>query len=464
MKRSTIPTDRFLISFALCMALLLAGFDTHAYAGGETGSSETAGQPLSAEVFALPLSRFRSSGVLEDTMKTKQWETDFINPLKNPMGLPLATGKNPVGSCVQRGSYNAGTYSLIAELGEIEIPISPIPSESRSHKGGRLSYRTGSSGNSLRLAAFTATNDRYARTVAATERTTRESILAGMSGEFGFFAEKARIATSFVTGGETSRPHYGERFMHGMAGNKSKFSALLDPFAGKIVADAEIVLSDLDSNLADTSGAVHERTCRLKIGGKAGPENIPVNWEYGKLFYTCSGNSSGVPDSSSDADTISGGLRYLKGLLDVGLKAAYSRQTYRTSYITETSATSFSFSPRLLFGDLTISPSLSMNRCYSYLNNLRSDTYAFNLDAKGYLLERKLNYELRGSFRQLESGSSATKQTVATNFKIPARFLNFFPLFGSPSLDIKGEYSRTNSETAIPERNDVSLFVTLNSF
>jgi hypothetical protein len=463
MKRCMIPVYICFISFVLCIALLLVESDAHAYTDGEPEPSDTISRPLFAEGFALPPARYRASEVPENTAKSKQWEIEFISLRKNPVGLQLVTGKNLAGSTVQKGSYKVGTYSLLAELGEIEISTPPVPFKSLTNKGGRLSFHTGFSGNSLRLSAFTATNNRYAAPPAAGERTSCDSILAGMSGEFGFFAEKARIGTSFVTGGETTRPQSGETFVHGRAGKASKFFALLDPFTGRLTADAEVVLSTMDNDLADTSGAVHVATHKLKIGGDLGIAGIPMHWEYRKLISTGSMDPSGVSSYTLAADTVSGNVRYKAGPLDIGLQAAYSRQNRQTISTEETSKTSFVFSPQLLLGSLTLSPSFSLDRRYSYLTNLHTETYAFNLGAKGCLLESKLDCELRGSYRQLDSGYSATKHTVATNFRIPAPFLNFFTLFGSPSLDIKGEYSRAGSEAAIIGQNDFTLFVTLSS-
>jgi hypothetical protein len=278
MNRFIIHVEGIFISIALC-TLLLFGCGTDAHAGSETESSPPALRLSLGDTLALPLTSYGLAGGHEDFAATRPWKVELITRQGNPEDVPPVSGAGLPASVVQKGNYRGETYTLLAELGDVEIPKSPIPFGGLPHKGGRVSLRTGSSGNSLLLSTFTATTDHFAETLAIPRDTLHEDMLAGVSAELSIFTDRVRIGTSFVTGTETFLYKDKEGREETGKGNRTGISTRIDPFAGTLVADAEIYLSNLESETPDKSDASYDTGYALKVGGKTGSYSYEAGYK-----------------------------------------------------------------------------------------------------------------------------------------------------------------------------------------
>jgi hypothetical protein len=538
MNRFTIHVAGIFLSFAICIMLLFAGFDCDAYTRGENESSAPALQLLLPDTCALPLTLGRVAEAGLNSAETNPWKVEFTNRPEVYAGFPVFSSGYLPTSVIQKGIYRGESYSLIAELGNMEINRSPVPSSSVSYKGGRISFRTEHSGHSLLLSTFTATSDRFKETLAVPRDTLHEDMVAGVSGELGVFADKVRIGTSYVTGTDTTLFPGKEGREELGKGNRTGIFTHIDPFAGGLVADAEFNFSNLESDTPDKYDASCDRGYALKLGGKTGsygyevgfkdpvPEYsifegeivrdhrkvfsigsrgdfgphslvinlsrssartqattifarslanegalsytykgikvLPLGLEYRKRFSTETYGSESNSPNEYESDSISGNVRYVSGFLDWGLRGTFSQLTDHTTKKKEQTTSALSFQPRLVFTDITISPDVSINRSNCITAGQRVDTYSFKLGAKRCNKKEKVDYEVNGGLTQTVSNPTDGILNIITgNLRISAPFLNFFTLLGSPSLNIKGEYSRDNGKSPTPGQNDFTLFISL---
>jgi hypothetical protein len=245
MKHKTVHAcEGWINTVVLCMILLPLAGDVYAYPDSEIQSSVIAERKHSSESSGSSSTEQILTSRLAIPANPVHWEVEFFTRQVKPGVLPITATDRLPGYFVQRGKLRNGTYSLLAEMGNIELsglhgPITPLP-----HKGVKLQLGTSAPGNSITLEVFTAKSAQLPDVIAAGQKSAHETLLIGTTGVFSFLSEKTIIRTSFLTVRDT--PDVPAKSGMAKTGNAAGISARVDPFAGMLVANTELVFSSLD--------------------------------------------------------------------------------------------------------------------------------------------------------------------------------------------------------------------------
>jgi len=208
------------------------------------------------------------------------WKKEFtFTPSSDPVQYAPA-------HLVQRGEFRVKGMSLLAEMGDIRISETSNTIHDHSRRGGRLALETGNSGNALRLGTFASSGAGPA-----------EGMLLGATAEMSLLAESARFKTIYLSERQALQPgvkpaEFGER-----RGDVLGFVAVLEPFQGKLGAEAELDLAVYDPDSADEAAAYRDTTCRLKVAGEWGRYRYQALYERTGPDYRLMGGKGPRRDS-----------------------------------------------------------------------------------------------------------------------------------------------------------------------
>lgn len=171
---------------------------------------------------------------------------------------------------LQRGEYGGSGYRFLAEMGDLQLKQTRNTLQQVQGRGGRFSFLTGGSGSRGTFETFAASG---------AHGPGPDDTLVGATGELSLLDESARIKTIFLSGRksldkEGRWPTAGAR-----KGDVVGFVAHLEPFRGRLSAEAEYDYSVYDGNTSDQTSALHDSACRLKLSGGWGPSRYTALYE-----------------------------------------------------------------------------------------------------------------------------------------------------------------------------------------
>lgn len=164
-------------------------------------------------------------------------------------------------SLKQRGVYSANGLSLLAEMGEISISETPNTVHGLSGKGGRLAVSTGSGGNALRLQTFASSGAGGSGS---------GGMLFGATGEISILSDAARFKTILFSGRQSLQQGLQPLTLGEKRGDVVGLVATVEPFKGRLAAEAELDFSIFDRDTADDVEAIRDSALRLQLGGELG--------------------------------------------------------------------------------------------------------------------------------------------------------------------------------------------------
>lgn len=428
----------------------------------------------------------------------------------------------------QRGEYGGNGYKVLAEMGDLQFKQTRNTLQEAQGRGGRFSLLAGASGSRAIFETFAASG---------AHGSAPDDMLVGATGELSFLDDGARFKTIFLSGrkalGKEGRwPDAGAR-----RGDVVGFVAQLEPFRGKLSAEAEYDYSVYDANTSDLTSALHDSAYRFKISAGCGPsrytalyertgpryrlmsdgpprdrqggslgvetslavhaidvrlsryndnvesdplsprlyryeglfdyrfkgfETLPLALQYRKTFIDSGDEPLGYLPKEVAEDAVSGQLNYLAGRWNLGLRGGLIQRSDRLRQQRETSTASVGFLPRFSAGSFTVTPDLSLKRITDYAAAQRTEQYALTLGLAGTVLEKRLDYELKGGFKRESTGApGAGKEVVGAKVKAAYPLAGFFKWSRQPTLGIKGEYNGINNLTEDRRESDFSLLISL---
>lgn len=428
----------------------------------------------------------------------------------------------------QRGEYGGNGYRFVAEMGDVQLRQTRNTLQEVRRRGGRFSLLTGSSGSRATFETFAASGGHGPGP---------EDTLVGATGELSLLDDTARFKTIFLSGRKSLDKEGRWPTAGAKRGDVVGFVAQLEPFKGKLAAEAEYDYSVYDGNTADLTSALHDSACRLKLTGGIGPsrytalyertgpryrlmsdgpqrdrqggslsvetalashvldmklsrysdnvENdpfsprlyryegvfdyrfkglkaLPLALQYRKTLIDSSNEPAGYLPKETAEDAVSGQVHYLAGSWDLGLRGGLSQRSDQLRQQREESTTSVGFMPKFSAGNFTVTPDLSLKRITDFTVPERTDQYAVNLGLTGTLMEKRLDYELKGGFKRESCGlSGGGKEVLGAKVKAAYPLVGLFKWSRQPTLGIKGEYNGINNLTEDRRENDFSLLISL---
>ncbi|MBU5612123.1 hypothetical protein [Geomonas azotofigens] len=193
-----------------------------------------------------------------------------------------------------------------------------------------------------------------------------------------------------------------------------------------------------------------------------GVRALPLALQYKKSFIDSAREPLGSLPKEVAEDAVSGQVNFLAGSWDVGLRGGMSQRTDRLRQQREMATTSVGFLPKFSAGGFTLAPDLSLKRIMDFTAAQRTDQYALNLGLTGKLLEKRLDYELKGGYKRECTGAPGTgKEVLGAKLKAVYPLAPFFNWSRYTSLGVKGEYNEINNFTEDRRENDFSLLISL---
>ncbi|QWV97713.1 hypothetical protein KP003_00100 [Geomonas nitrogeniifigens] len=193
-----------------------------------------------------------------------------------------------------------------------------------------------------------------------------------------------------------------------------------------------------------------------------GVKMLPLALQYRKTVIDSGREPLGTLPKDVAEDAVSGQLNYLAGSWDLGVRGGMSQRIDRLRQQRELATTSLGFLPRFSAGSFTLLPDLSLKRITDFNAAQRTDQYALNLGVSGKLLEKRVDYEIKGGYKRECTGVPGTgKETFGAKLKAVYPLARFFNWSRQPSLAVKGEYNEVNNLTEDRRENDFSLLISL---
>lgn len=192
-----------------------------------------------------------------------------------------------------------------------------------------------------------------------------------------------------------------------------------------------------------------------------GFKTLPLALQYRKTFIDSAKEPAGYAPKDVAEDAVSGQVTLLAGRWDLGVRGGVTQRTDRVNQQRELSSTSVGFFPRFSAGSFTLFPDLSMKRTNDYAADQRTDQYAVNLGLTGNLLEKRLDYEVRGGFKRESTGGGTGREVLGAKVKALYPLAGLFKWTRPPFLGVKGEYNGINNLTEERRHNDFSLLISL---
>ncbi|WP_246037873.1 hypothetical protein [Geomonas terrae] len=192
-----------------------------------------------------------------------------------------------------------------------------------------------------------------------------------------------------------------------------------------------------------------------------GFKTLPLALQYRKTFIDSTKEPVGYAPKDVAEDAVSGQANLLAGRWDLGLRGGVTQRTDRIKQQRELSTASVGFFPKFSAANFTLFPDLYMKRTNDYAADQRTDQYAVNLGVTGNLLEKRLDYEVKGGFKRESTGVGTGREVLGAKVKALYPLAGLFKWTRSPSLGIKGEFNGINNLTEDRRENDFSLLISL---
>ncbi len=192
-----------------------------------------------------------------------------------------------------------------------------------------------------------------------------------------------------------------------------------------------------------------------------GFKTLPLALQYRKTFIDSTREPAGYTPKDVAEDAVSGQVNLLAGRWDLGVRGGVSQRTDRIKQQRELSTATVGFFPKFSAGNFTLLPDLSMKRTNDYAADQRTDQYAVNLGLAGNLLEKRLDYEVKGGFKKESTGAGTGREVLGAKVKALYPLAGLFKRMRPPSLGIKGEFNGINNLTEDRRENDFSLLISL---
>lgn len=212
--------------------------------------------------------------------------------------------------------------------------------------------------------------------------------------------------------------------------------------------------NDLYPRLYRYQGAIEYRFLGLK--------SLPLALQYKKTFIDSTREPLGYLPKEAEEEAVSGQVHYLAGKWDLGVRGGLAQRSDRLSSRRESSTTTFGFLPRYAAGSFTLAPDFSLKKTRDFANAVDTDQYSVNLGLSGSLLEKKLDYELKGGYRKEVTGTPGTgKESVGAKVKAGYPLARLFKWSGQPVLGVRGEYKESSTRIDDRRESDFSLLISL---
>jgi hypothetical protein len=194
-------------------------------------------------------------------------------------------------------------------------------------------------------------------------------------------------------------------------------------------------------------------------------QTLPMGLSYQKTVADSSREPAGVLPYRADTDTVAGWINYTRDAWSLGFQTGYSIEDKEGENAGDTSTTTCGLTSRYAIEHFSVSTGLTFNHSRISADDLRTDTYAANLDIRGDALGTKLNYGVIGAYTRSQPNTGLHGDETATaDFEVTYKLRHIFLDFLNPAAGIRGHYGMSRSEavgTGTTQHNEFTLLLIL---
>jgi hypothetical protein len=195
-----------------------------------------------------------------------------------------------------------------------------------------------------------------------------------------------------------------------------------------------------------------------------GIKNIIIGVGYLKNVLESTKEPASFFSQKMDTDTINARIGYSKLPWNIGLQGMYSTQDDGLNDQNDTTTTTLMLVSAYMREMISITPTLAFNRSKRKFTDINTDTYTGTLDVRGMALNRRLTYEIAGTYNRMDSSDGMMKMdTINANSRIAYILAKQLWGFISPSVGLRGTYIRNEDHLSGRSSNEYLILLTLST-
>jgi hypothetical protein len=189
-------------------------------------------------------------------------------------------------------------------------------------------------------------------------------------------------------------------------------------------------------------------------------KSLPMGINYQRTHQKSMEEPAGTVPTEIETDIISGKISFIKDPWNLGFNANYSNANDIYNGTNDNTNMTLGFAPAYSTEHFSVTPNFSWNRVRNDCTNERSNTYTVNLNVKGNLLNKKLDYETAYTFNKIKAtDESSNSESTNINFRVGYRLAKQVLGLVNPTIGIRGTYSRSMDRISDTKRDESTIFL-----
>lgn len=224
---------------------------------------------------------------------------------------------------------------------------------------------------------------------------------------------------------------------------------------------AAVKLSNTENNVEDdpalTRAATVQGTVDLSYTGFA---NAPFGASWQQSRQRSSHDLEGALPIDLTTTTFAGWANLAWGRLTLGLQATRSDMEDGNDEGTDTTTSTYSVTPSLNLGPVTVAPSYTSTRAKSTTTGVATDTQVAALDLRSAFFGQRLGWDLAGSWSASKaSDASFDTASLDANARLALAFGPYRYWPAKMSLALKGVYSQSEDKVGGQKTDDLAVYL-----
>jgi hypothetical protein len=194
-------------------------------------------------------------------------------------------------------------------------------------------------------------------------------------------------------------------------------------------------------------------------------KGLPMGLSYQTTLLESKNEPAEVQRRNIRTDNLTGRINYQKDALNLGFNINYAAQKDQYVATNDNTNVTLTFMPAYSSEKFSVAPSFSLNHLSYDQSKVVIDTYTVNLNIRGKILDKKVDYDIAYNFNKaMNSDYTTSNETTNINFRIGYLLAKQIMGLVNPTIGIRGNYSSSNDliSDIRSEKNFVFLFFSTN--
>ena len=190
-----------------------------------------------------------------------------------------------------------------------------------------------------------------------------------------------------------------------------------------------------------------------------GSQRFPLSLSYEFNMRESTDEPIGVDETSTETNTVIGGINYIEGPWSVGMRANFSVQDDETADDADMKLYTFELVPTYILSDLSIIPSWTFNLSKDLSSDVETKTHTFTLDVSYEIFAEKLSCNFGGTYDRMVADDDSIDSKNSTLYLRLSYHYGSLGYFKDTTLAL--EYNTTRQEDFVYDYEQRESTVTL---